>query len=143
MNDVPRIPKSIVPPVEEWRLPDHLDLPPAPGDTGRVPWVWPDHTMLPCEDGKPVNNAQEPPQSALLTETIRGTLDRIHSDGRYFIGQDVGIYWRLTQPLLRGCLAPDWYYIPGVPARIDGELRRSYVKWREEAHPLIVIEYVS
>jgi Uma2 family endonuclease len=143
MNAQPQPPNSAMLPVEQWRLPDHLDLPPGPIDTERVPWVWPDHTMLPCEDGIPANNAQEPPQDALLTDTLLPILAQIHPDGHYFIGQDVGIYWRLTDPLLRGCISPDWYFVPGVPPLIKGELRRSYVMWREEVPPLFAVEYVS
>lgn len=50
----------------------------------------PDHTQLPCEDGTFVKNFQEHPQSILL--------DRLHPDGQYDIGQDSGIYWRITDP---------------------------------------------
>lgn len=58
----------------------------------------PDHTQLHCEDGNFVQNFQEHPQSILLTSTIRPILDRLHPDGQYTIGQDSGIYWRLTEP---------------------------------------------
>ncbi|ERT09124.1 hypothetical protein M595_0825 [Lyngbya aestuarii BL J] len=46
----------------------------------------PDHTQLPESDGTFVKNFQEHPQSILLTDSIRSTLDQLHSDGRYAIG---------------------------------------------------------
>ncbi len=70
----------------------------------------PDHKQLPESDGSIVQNFQEHPQSILLTESIWSVLERIHPDGQYCIGQDSGIYWRITEPPLNGCKAPDWFY---------------------------------
>ncbi|MEM6432440.1 MAG: Uma2 family endonuclease [Cyanobacteria bacterium P01_D01_bin.115] len=103
----------------------------------------PDHTQLPETDGAFVKNFQEHPQSLLLTDSIRPILDALHSDGRYAIGQDCGIYWRLTEPPERGAEAPDWFYVPNVPPLLEGKRRRSYVLWKEIVAPLIVIEFVS
>ena len=103
----------------------------------------PDHTQLPYEDGTFVKNFQEHPQSVLLTESIRPVLEQIHPDKRYCIGQDSGIYWRLSESLLRGAEAPDWFYVPNVPTLLNGERRRSYVMWQETVAPLIAIEFVS
>ena len=110
----------------------------------------PDHTQLPESDGTFVfaqraggKNFQEHPQSILLTDSIKSTLDQLHADGRYAIGQDCGIYWRLTEPPERGAEAPDWFYVPNVPPTLDGEVRRSYVLWQEYIAPLIVLEFVS
>ena len=103
----------------------------------------PDHTQLPESDGTFVKNFQEHPQSILLTDSIRLTLDVLHPDGHYCIGQDSGIYWRLTEPPQRGAEAPDWFYVPGVPPVLDGKMRRSYVLWKEVIAPLIAIEFVS
>jgi Uma2 family endonuclease len=103
----------------------------------------PDHTQLPCEDGTFVKNFQEHPQSILLTESIRPVLDRVHPDGHYCIGQDSGIYWRITDPPQRGAEAPDWFYVANVPPTLDGQARRSYVLWQEIMPPVIVIEFVS
>jgi Uma2 family endonuclease len=105
--------------------------------------VLPNHTQLPDQDGKHVINFQEPAQSRLLTETLEPLLTQWHPDQRYCIGRDCGIYWRYTDPPLRGCKAPDWYYVPGVPALLEGRIRRSYVLWDEVIAPRIVIEYVS
>ncbi|MFM9264356.1 Uma2 family endonuclease [Tychonema sp. BBK16] len=103
----------------------------------------PDHTQLPESDGTFVKNFQEHPQSLLLTSSIRPVLDRLHPDGQYAIGQDCGIYWRLTDPPEKGAEAPDWFYVPNVPPLLDGVGRRSYVLWKEFVAPLIAIEFVS
>jgi Uma2 family endonuclease len=103
----------------------------------------PDHTQLPESDGSFVKNFQEHPQSLLLTSSICPVLDAIHPDGQYAIGQDCGIYWRLTEPPERGAEAPDWFYVPNVPPLLNGERRRSYVMWKEIVAPLIAIEFVS
>jgi Uma2 family endonuclease len=111
----------------------------------------PDHTQLPESDGSFVfakrlpwsNNFQEHPQSILLTTSISPVLDALHPDGKYAIGQDCGIYWRLTEPPERGAEAPDWFYVPNVPPLLNGERRRSYVLWKEIISPLIAIEFTS
>jgi Uma2 family endonuclease len=107
------------------------------------PITLPDHTQLPESDGTFVKNFQEHPQSILLTDSIGSTLQQIHPDGQYAIGQDSGIYWRLTDPPERGAEAPDWFYVPNVPPTLDGQMRRSYVLWQEIVSPLIVLEFVS
>jgi Uma2 family endonuclease len=108
-----------------------------------LPLTLPDHTQLPESDGTFVKNFQEHPQSLLLTSAIRPVLNRLHPDGQYAIGQDCGIYWRLTEPPERGAEAPDWFYVPNVPPLLNGAVRRSYVMWKEIIVPLIAIEFVS
>lgn len=103
----------------------------------------PDHTQLPDSDGTFVKNLQEHPQSILLTDSIKPVLQQLHPDGQYCIGQDSGIYWRMTEPLERGAEAPDWFYVPNVPPALNGEMRRSYVLWKEYVAPLIILEFVS
>jgi len=106
----------------------------------------PDHTQLPEEDGTFVHNFQEHPQSMLLTSSIWPVLQRKHPDGRFCIGQDCGIYWRLAQPPEppeRGAEAPDWFYVGDVPHTLGGQMRRSYVLWQEWVAPLITLEFVS
>ncbi|GBF81367.1 DUF874 family protein [Aphanothece sacrum] len=103
----------------------------------------PDHTQLPESDGTFVKNFQEHPQSILLTESIWSRLQQIHPDGQFCLGQDSGIYWRITEPPEKGAEAPDWFYVPDVPPTIDGQMRRSYVMWQELIAPLIVLEFVS
>ncbi|MBK1988048.1 Uma2 family endonuclease [Sphaerospermopsis aphanizomenoides BCCUSP55] len=103
----------------------------------------PDHTQLPESNGTFVNNFQEHPQSILLTQSITPVLEKRHSDGQYTIGQDCGIYWRITDPPERGAESPDWFYVPNVPPLLNGKIRRFYVLWQEYIAPLIVLEFVS
>ncbi|MBD2039553.1 Uma2 family endonuclease [Microcoleus sp. FACHB-672] len=111
--------------------------------TPELPTSLPDHTQLPDSDGTFVKNLQEHPQSILLTDSIMPVLQQLHPDGQYCIGQDSGIYWRITDPPERGAEAPDWFYVPNVPPVLNGEMRRSYVIWQEYVAPLIVLEFVS
>ncbi len=112
--------------------------------TSRIPSITlPDHTQLPDSDGTFVKNFQEHPQSIVLTSSITPVLEKLHPDGRYCIGQDSGIYWRLMEPPEKGAEAPDWFYVPNVSPLLDGEYRRSYVLWKEFVAPLIAIEFVS
>jgi Uma2 family endonuclease len=104
---------------------------------------FPDHTQLPESDGTFVKNFQEHPQSILLTDSIKPILQKRHPDGQYCIGQDSGIYWRITDPPEKGAEAPDWFYVPNVPPLLEGQIRRSYVLWREFIAPLIALEFVS
>ena len=108
-----------------------------------TPITLPDHTQLPDSDGTFVKNFQEHPQSIVLTSSITPVLEKLHPDGRYCIGQDSGIYWRMMEPPEKGAEAPDWFYVPNVSPLLDGEYRRSYVLWKEFVAPLIAIEFVS
>ncbi|NJP09669.1 MAG: Uma2 family endonuclease [Leptolyngbyaceae cyanobacterium RU_5_1] len=108
-----------------------------------LPTTLPDHTQLPESDGTFVKNFQEHPQSILLTDSITPVLQQRHPDGQYCIGQDCGIYWRISEPPEKGAEAPDWFYVPHVPPILNGQMRRSYVLWQEIVAPLIVLEFVS
>lgn len=108
-----------------------------------LPTALPDHTQLPESDGTFVKNFQEHPQSLLLTDSITPVLQQLHPDEQYAIGQDSGIYWRLTDPPEKGAEAPDWFYVANVPPTLNGQMRRSYVLWQEIVSPLIVLEFVS
>lgn len=116
---------------------------PAHKDIHTNKFTLPDHTQLPDSDGTFVKNFQEHPQSIVLTSSIEPVLQKLHPDGNYCIGQDSGIYWRLTEPPEKGAEAPDWFYVPNVPPKLNGEYRRSYVLWKEFVAPLIAIEFVS
>jgi hypothetical protein len=119
---------------------------PNTGTTVDLEASLPDHTQLPDKDGNFVKNYQEPPQADLLTDAITPILQKLHSDGNYCIGRDCGIYWRLPDPPEapeKGAEAPDWFYIPHVPPTVDGQIRRSYVLWKETTIPLIALEFVS
>lgn len=108
-----------------------------------LPPPFPDRTQLLEEDGTFVKNFQEHPQSIILTDSIGPLLQKLHPDGQYAIGQDCGIYWRETEPLEKGAEAPDWFYVPNVPPMLDGQIRRSYVLWREFLAPTIALEFAS
>jgi Uma2 family endonuclease len=112
-------------------------------DPSTDPVVLPDHTQLPESDGKFVKNFQEHPQSILLTDSLEPVLQQVHPEGQYAIGQDSGIYWRMTEPPEKGAEAPDWFYVPNVPPLLNGIPRRSYVLWQEFIAPLIILEFVS
>ncbi|HEY1379660.1 MAG TPA: Uma2 family endonuclease [Gemmataceae bacterium] len=103
----------------------------------------PTHKDLPETDGRPMENAIQMLQIVLLTKVLQPVLAALHPDGRYFIGQDVGIYYRRAEPPLDGCKAPDWFYVPGVEPLLDGEYRRSYVLWVEHQVPPVVVEFAS
>ena len=92
-----------------------------------IPPQFPAHTQLPESDGTFTKNFYNHPQSLILTDSLSSTLERLHPDGYYRIGQDCGIYWRETDPPEKGAEAPDWLYVPGVPPKLGGEIRRSYV----------------
>ena len=106
-----------------------------------------DHKQLPESDGSFVKNFQEHPQSLLLTDSIMPLLRRLHPDNHFIIGQDSGIYWReIDKPRDQQehlVVAPDWFYIPDVAPLLDGEVRRSYVMWKELLGPFIVLEFAS
>jgi Uma2 family endonuclease len=108
-------------------LPDHL----------------PDHMELPADNGEFVQNFRELPQSILLSSAIWPVLERIHPDRQFAVGQDSGIYWRISDPPEKGVIAPDWFYVAGVPPDLDGQYRRSYVLWKELIAPAVIIEYAS
>jgi Uma2 family endonuclease len=126
-------------------LPDHTQLPDREGGKPLrpPPGPAPDHTTLPDRDGTFVRNSYEHWQSHLLTDSLLPVADAVFPEGNYFIGEDCGIYWRVTDPPERGAKAPDWYFVPAVPRLLDEQMRRSYVMWREGAAPLVILEYIS
>ena len=129
--------------LDQWGYSMSVDtLQAKPGDPD-LPDHLPDHLELPEENGEFVQNFRELPQSLLLSSAIWPILESIHPDRQFAVGQDSGIYWRLSDPPEKGAIAPDWFYVPGVPPDLDGHYRRSYVLWKEHIAPTIVIEYAS
>ncbi|MBY0230843.1 MAG: Uma2 family endonuclease [Gemmataceae bacterium] len=129
----------------EYRIPDHLDLPPSEGAITEPGFFkeWPGHLDLPSEDPSMAVNFQEPPQTTMLTDTLHPRLVEVYGEDNFAVGANNFLYWRLTEPVLDGCKAPDWFLVPGVRATLDGAARRSYVLWRELQIPLLIAEYVS
>lgn len=109
----------------------------------QIPSQFPDHTQLPESDGAFAEHFHAHPQSCLLTDSIAPVLQRLRPDGQFAISQDCGIYWREVDPPEKGAETPDWFYVPGVPPMLDGQIRRSYVLWREYITPLIALEFAS
>jgi Uma2 family endonuclease len=103
----------------------------------------PGHLELQDHNDTIGENFRELPQSLLLTDSILPILRAKHPDGRFAIGQDCGIYWKLVDPPQRGAVCPDWFYVPDVPSDLDGHYRRSYVLWKEPTRPSIVLEFAS
>lgn len=101
------------------------------------------HRDLPDTDGRPVDNDFQITQAMLLTSSIQPFMEAAYPNGDFFIGADVGIYWKWTDPPLDGCKSPDWYFVPGCRPDEPGTYRRSFVIWDEGVAPLIVIEFVS
>ena len=129
----------------QLRLPTHLDLPCSEEEV-MPPWDFriPDHTDLPDSDGEIVENTLDLPQALLLTDTIAPILRGLHPDGQCLVGGNSAIYWRFTEPPLKGAIGPDWFYVPDVPPLlVGGKRRRSYVLWKEHVPPRIVMEFVS
>jgi len=113
----------------------------APGLPG--PPRLPTHKDLPETDGTVPTNFHQHIQSGLFSGCIRPLLGRLFPDGRFIVGNDSFIYWRMTDPPTRGAKAPDWFLVLGVEPMLEGEWRRSYVLWQEVISPLIVVEYFS
>ena len=64
----------------------------------------PNHTQLPESDATFVKNFQEHHQSILLTDSLKSTLDKIHPDRQYTIGQDCGICMGPMEKNVRRCV---------------------------------------
>ncbi|MBY0232764.1 MAG: Uma2 family endonuclease [Gemmataceae bacterium] len=103
----------------------------------------PDHNQLPETDGSIVENSQEHPQGNILTDTLAERLACLYGPQGFFVGLDTGIFWTPTEPPLAGCKSPDWYVVPGVQPMLDGQVRRSYVMYREILAPAVVMQFVS
>ncbi len=104
----------------------------------------PTHKDLPSSDDLPVDNSYQPTQWRLLIDTVRPHLDRLHPDGKYLAVTDMGIYFKITDPPLKGCHCPDFFYVPGVePIPPDSIIRNSYVMWYDRISPRLLIELIS
>src|SRR5262249_7549948 len=130
-------------PKEAWSMSIATASAPTTTRHPDLPAHLPGHLELPETNGENVENFRDLPQSILLSQSIWPVLERIHPDRQFAVGQDSGIYWRLTDPPEKGAIAPDWFYVPGVPPDLDGHYRRSYVLWKEHISPAVVMEYAA
>ena len=83
----------------------------------------PTHKDLPDKDGEIVENYQELPQNILLSGCLTPHLRRLRPDGRFSIGSDNGIYWKVTKPPLRGCKSPDFFVVLDVEPQVRLHVR--------------------
>src|SRR5260370_17154924 len=109
-------------------LPDHTQLPcnnePLTGDPAQPPRVLlPNHLQLPFRDDRPVENSQEHPQSELLSAPLMPVLRKLYPGDRCYIGRDVGVYFRYTDPPSNGCRAPACFLVPAVPLLLHSHIR--------------------
>lgn len=101
------------------------------------------HLDLPDRDPTQMENHFENPQTTLLNDVALSHFVALFGAGGFLMAANSGIYYRVTDPFLRGCLAPDWFVVPGATPLLDGRFRGSYVLWNEPRRPTLVIEYVS
>jgi hypothetical protein len=101
--------------------PDHTHLPITATETWVALPPLPDHPQLPESDGMPGQNFPAQRQSVLLTTAILPVLQQLHPDDPYCISPDSGIDWQITEPPLKGCGAPDWFYVPPVSPLYEGQ----------------------
>jgi Uma2 family endonuclease len=90
-----------------------------------------------------VKNFQEYAQSILITDSILPRLQELHPDGKFCIGNDCPIYWRVTESLEKGSIVPDWFYVSGVSPTLDGKVKPYYDFWQDLLAPKMVIEFVD
>jgi Uma2 family endonuclease len=91
---------------------------------------------LPCSDDTPVDNELQD----LIPHLLKTILALIWSERMdWFFGIDMGIYYHPQEP----AIVPDGFLSIGVPRMIDENLRLSYLLWREERVPILVLEVVS
>ncbi len=99
--------------------------------------IWdrlPDDFIL---DNEPVDNINQPPLAAALTESleIAGKLP-VHA----LVATNYGICATVNQKMV--VKAPDWTYIPSIRV-LREEVKRSYTPQLQGDLPLIVMEFLS
>ncbi|MEC4811715.1 MAG: Uma2 family endonuclease [Scytonema sp. PMC 1069.18] len=90
-----------------------------------------------------MKNFQEYAQSILITDSILPRLQELHPDGKFCIGNDCPIYWRVSESLEKGSTVPDWFYVSGVSPTLDGEVKPYYDFWQDLLAPKMVIEFID
>ncbi|WP_204103150.1 MULTISPECIES: Uma2 family endonuclease [Spirulina sp. CCY15215] len=100
---------------------------------------WPSAEDLPDSDDTPVDNQLQHLIPGLL-EAILALIWQERMD--WFFGVDMGIYYHPDEP----AIVPDGFLSIGVPRIVHhklNNLRLSYVLWKEEKLPTLVLEVVS
>lgn len=86
----------------------------------------------------PVENLQQPPLAAALTDAL-GAAQRIHPE--MLIGSNFGLVAGVDNETV--VKAPDWFYVPRVHPVPEGIVRRSYTPQREGDPVAVVMEFLS
>ncbi|WP_414545477.1 Uma2 family endonuclease [Nostoc sp. CCY0012] len=86
----------------------------------------------------PVENIQQPPLAAALTDAL-GATKRIQP--QMLIGSNFGLVATVNKKIV--VKAPDWFYIPQVQPVAAGVIRRSYTPNLEGAAVAVVMEFLS
>ncbi|HIK03338.1 MAG TPA: Uma2 family endonuclease [Trichormus sp. M33_DOE_039] len=101
-----------------------------------VTWeVLPDDFILPDD---PVENIQQPPLAAALTDAL-GATGRIQAE--MLIGSNFGLVATVNKKIV--VKAPDWLYVPQVQPLSADVIRRSYTPHLEGAAVSVVMEFLS
>lgn len=86
----------------------------------------------------PVENLQQPPLAAALTDAL-GAAQRIRPE--MLIGSNFGLVAGVDNETI--VKAPDWFYVPRVHPVPEGIVRRSYTPQREGDSVAVVMEFLS
>ena len=112
-----------------------LQTPPKP-QAPIITWEeLPEDFILPDD---PVENIQEPPLAAALTDAL-GAANRIQP--QMLIASNFGLVATINQKTV--VKAPDWLYVPRVLPVPEGVIRRSYTPNRGGDSVAIVMEFLS
>ncbi|MEG4999147.1 Uma2 family endonuclease [Microcoleus sp. B4-D4] len=104
--------------------------------TPNVTWeALPADFVLPDD---PVENIQQPPLAAALTDTL-GAAGRIEQIA--LIGSNFGLVATVNKQTV--VKAPDWFFVPEVHQVAEGTIRRSYTPNLEGAPVSVVMEFLS
>ncbi len=109
---------------------------PSPQATPTIAWeALPADFILPDD---PVENIQQPPLAAVLTDAL-GAND--HIEPSMLIGSNFGLVATLNKNVV--VKAPDWFYVPQAYPIAPGVIRRSYTQNLEGSPVAVVMEFLS
>ncbi len=115
-----------------------LQIPSPPSSPAHPVVTWeplPSDFRLPDD---PVENIQQPPLAAALTDALGAT-------GRITPAMLIGSNFALVATINKKIVvkAPDWFYVPQVRPVADGMIRRSYTPHLEGDPVAVVMEFLS